>query len=120
MVKSKFKIVIVDKKGKYSILFQGFRKNKFTVSTLQTAVNLSSEEIAEYHLFFVVLYEFKDVFELLQLNNSGIPIITASENVKILKKIQAVDSYQCMDLSRNINVLPSLHDCMTQILRNNV
>ena len=88
MVSKKFKIGIVDKKGKYSFLFQGFRKNKFSISGLETVMTVTSEEMVNYNIFFMVLYEYRDVFELLKFRDGGIPAIIASENVKIIKKLQ--------------------------------
>ncbi|WP_310594484.1 hypothetical protein [Flavobacterium sp.] len=117
MVNSKYKIGVVDKKGKYFFLFQGFRKNKFAVSGLETVVSMTSELITQYNLFFVVVYEYKDVFELLQLKDCGIPIIVASENFKIIKKLQIIDFHHCIGLSEKINILTSLHDCIDGILK---
>lgn len=117
MVNTKCKIGVVDKKGKYSFLFQGFRKNKFAISGLETVVSMASEVISQYNLFFVVVYEYKDVFELLKLKDSGIPIIVASENFKIIKKLQIIDFHHCIGLSEKINILSSLHDCMNEIFK---
>jgi hypothetical protein len=118
MVSTKCKIGVVDKKGKYSFLFQGFRKNKFAISGFETVMSITSELINQYNLFFVVVYEYKDVFELLQLKDSGIPIIVASENVKIIKKLQMIDFQNCIiDLSSKINILSNLHDCMDEIFK---
>jgi hypothetical protein len=117
MVSSKCKIVIVDKKGNYSFLFKGFRKNKFTISILETVLAIPSEEMLHFNLFFVVLYELRDVFELLKLSNGEIPLIVASENVKIIKKLQKLNYFQVVDLSKSIGVTSRIHDCMNEIFK---
>lgn len=117
MVSTKCKIGVVDKKGKYSFLFQGFRKHKFAISGFETVVSIPSEIIIQHNLFFVVVYEYKDVFELLQLKDIGIPIIVASENVRIIKKLQIIDFQNYIDLSSKINILSNLHDRMNEIFK---
>ena len=114
---SKCKIGVVDKKGKYSFLFQGFRKNKFAISGFETVMSVTFEEMVNYNIFFMVLYDYRDVFELLQLKDSGIPAIIASENVKIIKKLQKIDCYQVVDLSKRYSIHSSLHDCMNEIIK---
>lgn len=118
MVSTKCKIAVVDKKGKYSFLFQGFRKNKFSVSGLETVMSVTSEEMANYNIFFMVLYEFRDVFELLKMRQSDIPAIIASENVKIIKKLQKLNCYPVVDLSKRNSIHTSLHDCMNEFIKN--
>lgn len=117
MVNSKCKIGVVDKKGKYSFLFRGFRKNKFVISELETVMFVSSEEMTKYNIFFIVLYEFRDVFELLKFRNIGISAIIASENLRILKKLQKIDCYQVVDLNKKNNIHFSLHDCINEIIK---
>lgn len=117
MVSSKCKVVIVDKKGRYLFLFQGFRKNKFDFSRLETVIEIPSEEIVSYNLFFVVLYEFRDVFELLKLNDIGIPIIVGTENSKIIKKLGMVNYYHCVDLSKKHTIISNLHNYINEIFK---
>jgi hypothetical protein len=117
MVSKKFKIGVVDKKGKYSFLFQGFRKNKFSISELETVMSVTSEEMVNYNLFFMVLYEYRDVFELLKFRDGGIPAIIASENVKIIKKLQKLNCYPVVDLSKRNSIHTSLHDCMNEFIK---
>jgi hypothetical protein len=117
MVSKKFKIGVVDKKGKYSFLFQGFRKNKFSISGLETVMSVTSEEMVNYNLFFMVLYEYRDVFELLKFRDGGIPAIIASENVKIIKKLQKLNCYPVVDLSKRNSIHNSLYDCMNEFIK---
>ena len=117
MAHSKCKIGVVDKSGKYFFLFRGFRKNKFAISGLETVMSITSEEMANYNIFFMVLYEFKDVFELLKFRDSGIPAIIASENVKIIKKIQKLNCYPVVDLSKRNSIHNSLYDCMNEFIK---
>lgn len=116
MMKDRYKIVVVDKKGKFPFLFQGFRKNKYTILRTETIEEFSSNELVSFNLFFVVLYEFRDVFELLLLNTSSSPIIIASENCKILKKVKTIGCFPVVDLSGKVNITNSFHDCIKQIL----
>lgn len=117
MTNSKYKIGVVDKKGKYSFLFQGFRKNKFAISGLETVMSVTSEEMANYNIFFMVLYEYRDVFELLKFRDGEIPAIIASENVKIIKKLQKLNCYPVVDLSKRNSIHSSLHDCMNELIK---
>ena len=81
-------------------------------------MSVSSEEMVNYNIFFMVLYEYRDVFELLKFRDGGIPAIIASENVKIIKKLQMIDFQNCIiDLSSKINILSNLHDCMDEIFK---
>lgn len=119
MIKNRYIIVVVDKKGKFPFLFQGLRKHKYTVLTTENVDEISSIEVSNFNLFFVVLYEFRDVFELLILNRiykTNIPIILASENSKIIKKINKIACYPIVDLSGKVNINISFHDVLKEYL----
>jgi hypothetical protein len=107
---------VVDKYDKYSYLFKGFRKNKFVINSLISISKLSDVELSESNLFFIVLYEPKDIFELLKIYKGATPIIIASENVKILKKIKNVGCFIILDLSKKGNLSIGLHECIEQVL----
>lgn len=55
------------------LFFQGFRKYKFSISCFETVMSLTSEEMSNYNIFFIVLYECKDVFEFPNLEMVGYP-----------------------------------------------
>lgn len=112
MVRNRYNIVVVDKKGKFSFLFQGFRKHKYAILTTETLGRFSSDELTNFNMFFVVLYEFKDVFELLLLNNASSSIIVASENTRILKKIRTIDRYPVVELTGKVNITNNFYDCI--------
>lgn len=112
---SRFKIVVVDKKSNFPFLFHGIRKNKYTVTRIATVKELLSNELTSFNLFFVVLYEFKDVFELLLLNSTSSSIIVGSQNAIILKKLKSAGCYPVVDLSGNVfNVNTSFYDCVKE------
>ena len=119
MSKKRYSIVVVDKKMKFSFLFKGLRKHKYSVLEAETVDEITLNEITNFNLFFVVLYEFRDVFDLLLLNNncsSNTSIIIASENTKILKKAKKIACYPIVDLSGKININNNFHDCIQQFL----
>lgn len=115
MSNSRCKILLVDKKEKYSFLFNGLRKHKFSFNQLKTTSSQTNTDVVFVDLFFVVLYDYKDVFELLKLKNFNTPIIVGSENVNILKKIKNLNCFSIIDLSVKGNLNIGFHDCMRQI-----
>lgn len=115
MLNSRCNILLIDKKEKYSFLFKGLRKNKFSLNPLKTMSNLLESDLVEINLFFIVLYDNRDVFELLRLKNSDTPIIVGSENVTILKKIKKTNCFSIIDLSSQGNLNSGMYDCMRQL-----
>ena len=65
----------------------------------------------------MVLYEYRDVFELLKFRDGGIPAIIASENIKIIKKLQKLNCYPVVDLSKRNSIHSSLHDFMHEFIK---
>lgn len=109
-------IVVVDKNDNYSFLFNGFRKNKFIVSQFNSISKFSDFEFNNANLIFIVLYELIDVFELLQISNTNVPIIIASSNHRILNKVKFLKSYFVLDLSEKMNFKHQFISCINQIL----
>lgn len=105
---------MVDKNDKYSFLFKGFRKNKFVVSHFDSIIKFSDEELLNANLFFMVLYETRDIFELLKIYNGSTPIIIASDNLRILKKMKNLGCFSLFDLSKKGNLNIGLHECLKQ------
>jgi hypothetical protein len=62
------KILVIDKYNKYSYLFKGYRKNKFVLKNNVSFSKFSDKELPDFNLFFIVLYEPKDIFELLRVS----------------------------------------------------
>lgn len=104
-----------DKYDKYSYLFNGFRKNKFKINSFSSFSKLSDVELSDSNLFFTVLYEPKDIFELFKVYKFAAPIIIASENVKILKKMKNFECFIILDLSKKGNLSIGLHECIQQV-----
>lgn len=118
MSNSRCKILLVDKKEKYSFLFDGLRKNKFSLNHLKTTfVSKDDENITGINLFFVVLYDYRDILELLKLKNSNCPcpIVVGSENLNILKKIKKIDSFFVVDMSGKSNLNMEFYNCIRSI-----
>ena len=109
------KILVVDKFDKYSYLFSGFRKNKFVHNKLVSLLRLSDAELCDISLLFMVLYEPRDVFELLKVCKSDTPLIIASENVKILKKLKDLECFIVLDLSNKGNLYIGFHECISKV-----
>jgi hypothetical protein len=114
MANKKCKILILDKKEKHASLFYGLRKNKFSISQMKTIMKLTDFEFAEFDFFLIVLYEYKDLLELLKVYNKNIPIIIGSENLKVLKKVKVLDSFPVFDLSGKVNNMVRMSDCFKQ------
>ena len=115
--RNRYNIVVVDKKNQFPFLFQGFRKHKYAVTRLATINELTSNELSNFNLVFVVMYEFKDVFELLVLNSTNSSIIVGSSNTRILKNLKSVNSFQVINLSGNLfNINSNFHDCINKFL----
>ncbi len=117
MINKKCKILIVDKKGKYSFIFRGFRKHKYDISQTETLLLLDNKDLNNYNLFFIVLYEVRDIFEVLKNHNANTPIILASENSKIIKKIEQLKCFSIVDLSQRANTIIGVQRAMIQTLK---
>ncbi len=60
-------ILVVDKKNNYSILFKGFRKNKFKIDAISSVLKSTETALQDTNVFFVVLYEPKDIIQIVKL-----------------------------------------------------
>lgn len=119
MIKAgRYNILLIDKKKKCSSLFKGLRKHKYSIFEAETIDEIILKESTNFNLIFVVLYDFRDVFDLLLLNskNSSSSIVIASENSNILKKAKKTACYPIVDLSGKKNINNSFYDCIKQFL----
>lgn len=116
MTHAKCKILVVDKKGKYPYLFSGFRKHRYVVSQIESLLTLDDEELTKYNLFCVILYEIKDLLEVLKNYKANKPIIIASDNSKMVKKIEKLKCFSIVDLTQRVNTTIQLHEALTQSL----
>lgn len=114
MGKSRFNIVMIDRKEKFSTIFTGLRKHKFSINYFKNTSGITDTHFEIVNMFFVVLYEYKDVFELLKLNNCNCPIIIGSDNLNILKKIRKIDKVSVVDMSEELNLKMGLYSCIQQ------
>lgn len=117
MVNKRCEILVVNKKDNHPFLFSGFRKGKFSVQNKNTITKVPEKELICFDLFVLILYEFKDVFELLKIFDKGIPVIIATENLKILSKMKELNNFFVVNLSGNANVTGNLHECIKQIFK---
>ena len=108
--------MVVDKNDKYSFLFKGFRKNKFEINHFGTVLKFSDTELSNIDLFFMVLYETRDVFELLKIYKGTTPIVIASDNLRILKKMKNLGCFSLFDLSKKGNLHIGLSECIQQVV----
>lgn len=107
--------MVIDKKGNFSFLFKGFRKHKYTVTRIEKVNSLNSNELSSFDLLFVILYDFKDVFDLLLLKSIHSSIIVGSENSKILKKLKSAEFNPVVDLSGSLgNVNTNFLNCVNE------
>ena len=106
--------MIFDKKCKFHYLFRGFRKHKYNVIMTESFTNFSKEEFSNFHIFIIVLYDFRDVFDLLLIYTRS-TIILAAENPRILKKAKLNGIFHVIDLKDN-NITIQLHECIHKFL----
>lgn len=106
---------MVDKCDKYSYLFNGLRKNKFVAISRVSFSKFSENELSDVNLFFITLYELKDIFELFKVCRSLVPIIIASENIRILKRLRNLDGFIVLDLSKRENSHSGFYECINQV-----
>jgi hypothetical protein len=117
MISSKrSKILIVDKKAKYDFLFHGFRKNKFSFSVCNSVLKHTEDEVLNTQIFFVVLYDTRDVIQLVKLFEVAQTVIVASESKSILKSMQRISRFPLVDLSSKLKYSTDLQESIVKIL----
>jgi hypothetical protein len=101
-VSKRFKILIVDKKSKYPYLFNGLRKKKFSISICNSVLNYKKEDLNNnFNMFFVVLYESRDLIQLVKLFDVSKSIIVASQSRVILNSFEKMALLPLVDLSKD-------------------
>jgi hypothetical protein len=117
MITSKrFKILVIDRKDNYSIYFKGFRKNKFAIITVGSGLKFSVNDLKEIGMFFVVLYDSKDMKQLCKLSSISKSIIVASENKMLLNSIKNFSEFQLVDLSIKTHIMPNMNLALRRVL----
>jgi hypothetical protein len=117
MIESKrCEILLIDKKSKYDYLFNGFRKNKFCISVCSSILRHTDDDFLKTHIFFVVLYDTRDVIQLVKLFDVFHNVIVGSDNKRILNSFQKIKRFPLIDLSNKQELFISLHKSIFEIL----
>lgn len=112
----RLKILVVDKKDNYGVYFKGFRKNKFAISSVGSVLKHTENELKEMGSFFVVLYEPKDMIQLVKLSTISKSIVLASANKRLLGSLKNISEFPIVDLSPKLNIMSNLHLALTRFL----
>jgi hypothetical protein len=113
MIKSKrFKTLIIDKKNNYSIYFKGYRKHKFIFNTVASILKFSENELKETSVFFVVLYEPKDILQIVKLALISKSIIIGTSNKRLFSSFQSIQDYPIIDLTPCVQLRSNLQDAL--------
>jgi hypothetical protein len=108
------KILIVDKKSKFSSLFKGFRKNKFAINSMTSVLKSTELMLQETTIFFVVLYEPKDVIQLVKLAPISKSIIIGTVNKRLFSSFQTIQDYTLVDLTPCVHLRSKLQDALAR------
>lgn len=104
----RLKILVVDKKLNYGDYFNGFRKNKFTINSSKNILKYSEEELKEIGVFFIVLYEPRDIIQIVKLAPISKSIIIGTLNNRIFTSFRTIEDYPVVDLSSKFSILSNL------------
>lgn len=105
-------IMVVDKKNNYPILFKGFRKNKFKIDRTTTVLKSTKTTLKETTVFFVVLYEPKDIIQIVKLAPISKAIIIGTDNVRLFSQLRTIEDYPIVDLLSGFQLMPSLQEAL--------
>lgn len=109
------KILIIDKKNNYSVLFNGLRKNKFTINSITSSLVKNTElMLFETSIFFVVLYEPKDIIQLVKLAPISKSIIIGTVNKRLFSSLQSIQDYPIVNLSPGVHLMSNLQDALSR------
>jgi hypothetical protein len=99
------KILLVDKKNKYYTSFNGLRKNKFEVQTISSVLKCTDSTLQETSVFFVILYEPKDIIQIVRLTSISKTIIIGTVNKRLFNSLRNLKDYPIVDLSLSMSLL---------------
>ncbi len=115
MIKQKrLKTLIIDKKNNYNIYFNGFRKHKFAFSMEPSILKLSENELKEVDVFFVVVYEPKDIIQIVKLAPISKSIIIGTVNKRLFSSFQSIQDYPIVDLTPCLQLRSKLQDALAR------
>ena len=109
---NRINILVVDKKNVYMDKFRGLRKNKFLVNAVENIYKQSTIKLDDVDVFFLVLYSYRDVIQLLILANHP-NIIIGTENTNILKSMRVLNGYKVIDLTSRFDLFSVLSSIKT-------
>lgn len=116
MTCNRCKILLVDKKHKFSFIFNGLRKNKFSVNFSDSVLKNTESELLNVNVFFIVIYEKKDIIQLIKLFKIYPSIIIASENSKLLRRLNQLNTFPVVNLIDKCKIMSSFHSSLNQVL----
>jgi hypothetical protein len=110
----RFKTLIIDKKNNYNIYFSGFRKHKFTFDMEPSILKLSENELNDTDVFFVVVYEPKDIIQIVKLAPISKSIIIGTVNKRLFSSFKSIQDYPIVDLTPCVQLRSNLHDALAR------
>lgn len=116
MACNRCKILMVDKKHKFHFVFNGIRKNKFSVNFSDSVLRNTESELLNVNMFFIVIYDKKDIIQLIKLIKIYPLIIIASENSKLLRHLNQLNAFHVVNLNDKYKITSSFHSLLNQIL----
>lgn len=108
------KVLLVDKNQSYNNLFKGFRRSYLSKSQVDSIKDMVDIEILKFNVVCVVVYEYRDLIEILKLHSISSPIIIASSNNKIIKNLKGYNYSYVINLTK-INYMSDLRDYLDKI-----
>jgi|Laugresp1bdmlbsn_1035097.scaffolds.fasta_scaffold09910_3 hypothetical protein len=108
------KIQIVDKKNEFYQLFKGFRKHKFEINSMTSILTCTELMLQETTIFFVVLYEPKDIIQLVKLAPISKSIIIGTVNKRLFNSLRSIQDYPLVNLSPGVHLMSNLQDALAR------
>ncbi len=105
-------ILVVDKKNNYHILFKGFRKNKFKIDAISSVLKSTETALQDTNVFFVVLYEPKDIIQIVKLAPISKSIIIGTVNKRLFSSFRTIQDFPIVDLSSGVHLMSNLQDSL--------
>lgn len=105
-------ILVVDKKNNYPILFKGFRKNKFKIDSINSLLKSTEAALQDTNVFFVVLYEPKDIIQIVKLAPISKSIIIGTVNKRLFSSFKTIQDFPIVDLSSGVHLMSNLQEAL--------
>lgn len=105
-------ILVVDKKNNYPILFKGFRKNKFKIYSINSVLKSTESAFQDINVFFVVLYEPKDIIQIVKLAPISKSIIIGTVNKRLFSSFRTIQDFPIVDLSSGVHLMSNLQEAL--------